>query len=291
MTSDRLQQELAALPVSEAVPRLLAAFESHRNAVLEAPPGAGKSTGIPLYLLEAPWLAGRKIVMLEPRRLAARAVATRMATLRGERVGETIGYRTRLDAQVSRATRIEVITEGILTRRLQQDAALEGVALVIFDEFHERNLEADLALALCLDAQGTVREDLRLLVMSATLDGSAVARLLNDVAVVSSAGRSFPVDTQYLTRTGRDTPRLEQEVVRAVRTAHENEPGDILVFLPGGAEIRRVAGMLLDPALSANTRVLPLYGDLSLKRRMRRFVPAPAASARSYWRPTSLRRA
>ena len=263
MTSEQLQQELAALPVSEAVPRLLAAFASHRNAVLEAPPGAGKSTGIPLYLLDAPWLAGRKIVMLEPRRLAARAVATRMATLRGERVGETIGYRTRLDAQVSRATRIEVITEGILTRRLQQDAALDGVALVIFDEFHERNLEADLALALCLDAQETVREDLRLLVMSATLDGSAVARLLNDAPVVSSAGRSFPVDTQYLTRTGRDTPRLEQEVVRAVRAAHENEPGDMLVFLPGGAEIRRVATLLTEAALDANTRILPLYGDLS----------------------------
>jgi ATP-dependent helicase HrpB len=263
MTSDRLQQELAALPVSEAVPRLLAAFESHRNVVLEAPPGAGKSTGIPLYLLEAPWLAGRKIIMLEPRRLAARAVATRMATLRGERVGETIGYRTRLESQVSRATRIEVITEGILTRRLQQDAALEGVALVIFDEFHERNLEADLALALCLDAQAAVREDLRLLAMSATLDGSAVSRLLNDAPVVSSAGRSFPVDTHYLTRTGRDTPRLEQEVARAVHTAHEDEPGDILVFLPGTAEIRRVATLLTEAALDANTRILPLYGDLS----------------------------
>lgn len=263
MTSDRLQQELAALPVNEAVPRLLAALESHRNAVLEAPPGAGKSTGVPLYLLDASWLAGRKIVMLEPRRLAARAVATRMATLRGERVGDTIGYRTRLEAQVSRATRIEVITEGILTRRLQQDAALEGVALVIFDEFHERNLEADLALALCLDAQGTVREDLRLLAMSATLDGSAVSHLMHDAPVVSSVGRSFPVDTQYLTRTGRDAPRLEQEVVRAVRTAHENESGDILVFLPGTAEIRRVAGMLLEPALDARTGILPLYGDLS----------------------------
>src|SRR5258705_5295233 len=197
------------LPVTEALPRLLSAFETHRNAVLQAPPGAGKSTGIPLFLLEAPWLAGRKIVMLEPRRLAARAVAARMASVRGERLGEVVGYRTRLDTQVSRATRIEVITEGILTRRLQHDPGLEGVGLVIFDEFHERNLEGDLALALCLDAQSTVREDLRLLVMSATLEGAAVARLLDDAPIVTSAGRSFDVETHYQPRTNRDEQRLE----------------------------------------------------------------------------------
>ena len=276
MTHQQLEHELAALPVSEAFPRLLAALENHRNAVLEAPPGAGKSTGVPLFLLNAPWLAGRRIVMLEPRRLAARAVATRMAALCGERVGETIGFRTRLETQVSRATRIEVITEGILARRLQQDATLEGVALVIFDEFHERNLQADLALALCLDAQAAVREDLRLLAMSATLDGLAVARLMNGAPIVSSAGRSFPVDTRYLAKTGRDAPRLEQEVTRAVRAAHANEPGDVLVFLPGTAEIRRVAGMLLEPALDANTRILPLYGDLPADAQDAAIRPAAA---------------
>ena len=200
--------------------------------------------------------------MLEPRRLATRAVAARMAALCGERVGETIGYRTRLDSQISPATRIEVITEGILTRRLQRDQALEGVGLVIFDEFHERNLEADLALALCVDAQATVREDLRLLAMSATLDGVAVARLMNDAPVVSSEGRSFDVETRYKSRTARDQPRLEHEVVRAVRAAHAAETGDILVFLPGAAEIRRVAELLGTAPLDARTSVMPLFGDL-----------------------------
>jgi ATP-dependent helicase HrpB len=260
-----LDTELAALPVAEAVPRLLAAFEQHRNAVLVAPPGAGKSSGIPLFLRSAPWLGERKIVMLEPRRLAARAVATRMATLLAERVGESVGYRTRLESRVSRATRIEVITEGILTRRLQQDPALEDTCLVVFDEFHERNLQADLALALCLDAQATLREDLRLLAMSATLDGAAVARLMNAAPVVNSPGRSFPVETRYAPRTAREPLRLEHEVVRAVRSAHASEGGDILVFLPGAAEIRRVAQLLGEPPLAPGTKIMPLYGDLPVE--------------------------
>lgn len=263
------------LPVLEALPELMNALHTRRGAVLQAPPGAGKSTGIPPALLDAAWLGGRKIVMLEPRRLAARAVAARMASVRGERLGETIGYRTRLEAQVSRATRIEVITEGILTRRLQNDPTLEGVGLVIFDEFHERNLEGDLALALCLDAQASVREDLRMLVMSATLDGAAVARLLDDAPLVTSAGRSYEVETRYTPKSRRADERLEAEVVRAVRAAHQSETGDLLVFLPGSGEIRRVADLLAQSPLATHTRVLPLYGDLSTEAQDAAIRPAP----------------
>jgi ATP-dependent helicase HrpB len=275
-TEKATSNSLAALPVAEALPALEAAFAKHRNAVLQAPPGAGKSTGIPLFLIDASWVAGRKIVMLEPRRLAARAVAARMASLLGERVGDTVGYRTRLDTQVSRATRIEVITEGILTRRLQHDPTLEGIGLVIFDEFHERNLEADLALALCLDAQASVREDLRLLAMSATLDGVAVARVMDNAPIVRSEGRSFEVETRYAPRTPREPQRIEQEVVRAVRAAHEGESGDMLVFLPGAGEIRRVAELLDSTPLGPRTRVLPLYGDLPPEAQDAAIRPAPA---------------
>src|SRR3954452_14584301 len=175
---------LPLLPVPEALPQLKEALHSQRNAVLQAPPGAGKSTLVPLALLEESWARDSKIIMLEPRRLAARAVATRMSHLIQEPVGRTVGYRTRLDSKVSSNTRIEVVTEGILTRWLQRDAALEGVSLLIFDEFHERSLQADLGLALSLDAQSTLREDLKMLVMSATLDGQAVARLLGDATIV-----------------------------------------------------------------------------------------------------------
>ncbi len=275
-TEKATSNSLLNLPVAEAIPRLLEALAEHRNAVLEAPPGAGKSTGIPLFLLAAPWLAGRKIVMLEPRRLAARAVATRMASMRGERAGETIGYRTRLDSQVSRATRIEVVTEGILTRRLQQDPTLDGVGLVIFDEIHERNLQADLALALCLDAQSAVREDLHLLAMSATVDGTAVAKLLNEAPVVTSPGRSFEVETRYTPRTNREPPRIEQEMARAIRAAHAAEGGDILAFLPGAGEIRRVAEMLEGSPLNSRTKILPLYGDLSPEAQDAALRPAAA---------------
>ncbi|MDQ2694666.1 MAG: DEAD/DEAH box helicase, partial [Pseudomonadota bacterium] len=181
------------LPIEPLLPSIAQALERHGVLVLEAPPGAGKTTRVPLALLEQPWLAGRRIVLLEPRRLAARAAAARMAETLGGPLGRTVGYRVRFDSRTSADTRIEVVTEGILTRRLQSDPALDGVGLVIFDEFHERSLHADLGLALCLDSRGALRPDLRLLVMSATLDGAAVARLLGDAPVITSAGRSHPL--------------------------------------------------------------------------------------------------
>lgn len=259
------------LPVMEALPRLKQALESHSNVVLQAPPGAGKSTGVPLALLDAIWLGSRKIVMLEPRRLAARAVATRMAQLMNEPVGRTVGYRTRLDTKVSAATRIEVVTEGILTRWLQRDAALEGVGIVIFDEFHERSLHADLGLALSLDAQATLREDLKILVMSATLDGAAVAALLGNAPIVSSPGKAFDVETRYRERLpGRSVWGAgrgpDEDIARVTATvilrAMEEEHGDALVFLPGQGEIRRTQRFLEDTQLPRGTRVLPLYGEL-----------------------------
>lgn len=266
---------LPTLPVTEALPRLQQALASRANAVLQAPPGAGKSTLVPLALLNAAWLGAGKIVMLEPRRLAARAVASRMAQLLNEPVGRTVGYRTRLDTKVGAATRIEVVTEGILTRWLQRDAALEGVALLIFDEFHERSLHADLGLALSLDAQATLREDLRILVMSATLDGEAVAKLLGDAPIVTSTGQSFPVATRYRERlpgrsiwgAGRGP---EEDIARVtagvVLRAIEEQHGDVLVFLPGQGEIRRVQRLIEETQLPRGTRVLPLYGELPIEQ-------------------------
>jgi ATP-dependent helicase HrpB len=251
---------LPALPIGTVLDELRAALAGHRAAVLEAPPGAGKSTVVPLALLDAPWLAGRRIVMLEPRRLAARAVAARMAATLGEAVGRRVGYRMRLDTRISRETRIEVVTEGILARVLQDDPALEGTGLVIFDEFHERSLAADLGLALCLDAQHNLRPDLRLLVMSATLDGAAVAGLLGGAPRITSSGRSFPVEVRHAKRSPE---HLERELIHTVRRALADGPGDALVFLPGAAEIRRVARALLEGELPANTSVLPLYGELA----------------------------
>lgn len=254
-----------ALPISEALPRLREALVAHRAVVLQAPPGAGKSTGVPLALLDATWVGNRKIIMLEPRRLAARAVATRMASQLNEAIGRTIGYRTRLDSKVSDATRIEVITEGILTRRLQRDAALEDTAIVIFDEFHERSLQADLGLALCLDVQEQLRDDLKLLVMSATLDGEAVAKLLGSAPVVTSEGRAFPVETIYRTRGGA-THRADEDIVRTVAAtvlrALDAHAGDLLVFLPGQGEIRRVQRLLEEAALPKSISVLQLFGEL-----------------------------
>ncbi|HYM36418.1 MAG TPA: ATP-dependent helicase HrpB, partial [Steroidobacteraceae bacterium] len=258
-----------SLPIQEALPRLRAALAKHRSVVLQAPPGAGKSTGVPLALLDEKWLGDRKIVMLEPRRIAARAVATRMASQLNEPVGRTVGYRTRLDSKVSNATRIEVVTEGILTRRLQRDAALEDTALVIFDEFHERSLQADLGLALCLDVQEQLRDDLKLLVMSATLDGDAVARLLGDAPIVISEGKAYPVETIYRTRNPSPQPsptRGEGDIVRAVAStvtrALDTHQGDMLVFLPGQGEIRRVQRLLEEAALPKSVAILPLYGEL-----------------------------
>ncbi len=271
----------ASLPIEEALPRLRAALAAHSGVVLHAPPGAGKTTVVPLALLEEPWLAGRRILILEPRRLAARAAAARMSTMLGEAVGGTVGFRIRFEHRVCARTRIEVLTEGILTRHLQADPALEGVGLVIFDEFHERHLHTDLALALTLDAQRALRPDLRVLVMSATLQAEAVARLLGaETPVVAAAGRQYPVEIRMSERDPLEP--LPQAVARAVRTALAAHPqGDVLAFLPGGAEIRRAEALLREAltgdrsAAAAAVDVYPLYGDLPWDEQERAIRPSP----------------
>jgi ATP-dependent helicase HrpB len=260
------------LPIHEALPALKAALAARTAAVLVAPPGAGKTTVVPLELLAEPWVAGGKIVVLEPRRLAARAAAERMAATLGEPVGRTVGYRVRLQSKVSAATRIEVVTEGVFTRQILADPTLAGVACVIFDEFHERSLDADLGLALARDAQGLLRDDLRLLVMSATLDGAAVARLLDEAPVIESLGRAWPVDTRYLGRD--DSLRLEDRVARAVERALADETGSLLVFLPGQGEILRTAERLAERP-RAGVEVAPLYGALDPRDQDRAIAPAP----------------
>lgn len=240
------------------------------RAVLAAPPGSGKTTVIPLALLEAPWLAGKKIVMLEPRRVAARASAARMASLLGEKSGETVGYQVRFERKIGAATRIEVITEGLLTRRLQADPELPGVGLVIFDEFHERSLDADLALALTLDAAANLREDLRVLVMSATLDSARVARLLGDAPVVEAGGRMFPVDVRFA--PPRPGTAIDQAVADACAGALAECDGDVLAFLPGAREIRG-AQRLLEARLR-EVAIHPLYGDLSSAEQDAALTPA-----------------
>jgi ATP-dependent helicase HrpB len=261
------------LPVEEIIPQLLAALETGTAAVLVAPPGAGKTTVVPLRLLDAAWLAGRKVIVLEPRRLAARAAAERMAKTLGEPVGQTVGYRVRMQSRVSARTRIEVVTEGVFGRMILSDPTLEGVGAVIFDEFHERSLDADMGLALARDAQGVLRDDLRLLVMSATLDGAAVARLLAGAPVIESLGRAFPVDTRYL---GRDERlRLEDRVVRAVERGLAEETGSILVFLPGQGEIRRTADLLAERIRRPDVRIAPLYGALDPREQDLAISPAP----------------
>ncbi len=248
---------LPVLPVTEALPALLEALERRPNAVLVAPPGAGKTTIVPLALLEAAWRGNGRILVLEPRRLAARAAATRMASLIGEPVGQTIGYRTRLDSATSAATRVEVVTEGLLVRRLHGDPTLEGVAAVLLDEVHERSLEADLAMALCLDLQRVLRPELRLLAMSATLDGARLSALLNG-PVIESAGRMFPVEVRHLGRDVADPRDLPDAMARAVRATLQEHEGDILAFLPGMGEIRRAESALA----GCGALVLPLHGDL-----------------------------
>jgi ATP-dependent helicase HrpB len=269
---------LPPLPILEALPALIDAFAAHLNVLLEAPPGAGKSTVVPLALLEADWRHGGRILMLEPRRIAARAVAQRMAALIGEDVGQTIGFRTRLETRVGPATRIEVVTEGILTRMLQRDAALEQTACVIFDEFHERNLQGDLGLALCLEVQRHLRDSLRLLVMSATLDSEALLRLLGDAAVVRSPGRMFDVDTHYAPPprggTGR-AERIEGPVVAATLRALREHDGDALVFLPGAGEIRRVVAALAGSLPETAFSLLPLFGDLAAAEQDSALRPDP----------------
>ena len=259
-----------ALPITEALPELLRVLAAGRNAVLQAPPGAGKTTGVPPALLAAPWLQG-KIVMLEPRRLAARAAARRMATLLGEGVGDTIGYRIRLESRVGPRTRIEVVTDGIFTRMIQDDPSLEGIGVVLFDEFHERRLDSDLGLALCLDSQAALRPDLRLVAMSATLDAGPVAALMA-AETVTSSGRAYPVELRYLAQPATD--RLVPAVADAVLQAL-GEPGGLLVFLPGGGEIRRVERALAERRLPAGTDVLPLFGDLDGAAQDRALAPSP----------------
>ena len=251
------------LPIEEILPALKATLRASSCAVLVAPPGAGKTTGVPLPLLDEPWALDGKLILLEPRRLAARAAAARMAQSLGESVGETVGYRVRMDSRISPQTRIEVVTEGVFTRMIQDDPGLEGVAGVLFDEFHERSLDADLGLALARDCQGLFRADLRILVMSATLDGAAVARLLGDAPVLESRGHAFPVETRYL---GRDpAARLEDHVARAVRRVLSEEGGSILVFLPGQGEILRTLRKLQELGIPGDVDLAPLYGALPPK--------------------------
>jgi len=262
----------AALPIETVLPALAAALAARAACVLVAPPGAGKTTRVPLALLDAPWLAGRKIVLLEPRRLAARGAAERMARTLGERVGDTVGLRVRLGSRISARTRIEVVTEGVFTRMILDDPELSGIGAVLFDEFHERSLDADLGLALALDAQGALREDLRILVMSATLDGARVARLLSDAPVIESEGRAFPVETRY----GERDPnrRIEEVMADTVLRALRADPGSLLAFLPGQGEIRRVATLLAD-RVGPDTDIAPLYGALTPAEQDRAIAPAP----------------
>ena len=267
-----------ALPIEERLPELLTALREAPNAVLVAPPGAGKTTRVPLALLDEPWADSRRILLLEPRRLAARAASERMSLTLGEEVGGTVGIRMRLGSRISGRTRIEVVTEGVFTRLILDDPALDGVAAVIFDEFHERSLDADFGLALALDAQQGLRSDLRLLVMSATLDGAAVARLLGDAPVMASEGKSFAVETRYL---GRDPgERLDEAVSRAVLRALREEAGGILVFLPGQGEIRRVEtllkGELEGRPMGDAVELLPLHGGLEPAEQDRAVRPVAA---------------
>ena len=261
------------LPIEEILPRLGEALADGPCAVLVAPPGAGKTTRVPLFLKEQPWVGAGKLIVLEPRRLAARAAAARMAWTLGEAVGETVGFRVRLQSKVSARTRIEVVTEGVFTRMIQDDPPLDGVAAVLFDEFHERSLDADLGLALARDSQQLLRADLRILVMSATLDGAAVARLLGDAPVIESQGRAFPVETRYL---GRDpAKRVDEQTARAVEKALAEETGSLLVFLPGQGEILRTRDLLAERMRRPDVDLTPLYGALDPAEQDRAISPSP----------------
>ena len=265
----------AKLPIDEALPALTAALQASNVAVLVAPPGAGKTTRVPLVLRNETWAKegkGGKILVLEPRRIAARAAADRMAKTLGERTGDTVGLRVRFGSKVSGKTRVEVVTEGVFTRLILDDPELKGISAVLFDEFHERSLDADLGLALARDAQA-LREDLKILVMSATIDGARVAALLGNAPVVESQGRAFPVETRYVGRDAR--ARIEDQMADAVTRALRAEPGSVLAFLPGAAEIRRTE-TLLKERVEPNTDVVALYGALDADTQDRAISPSPA---------------
>ena len=273
---------MSSLPINAALPALLEALHKRDEVVLQAPPGAGKTTLVPLALLNEPWLRGQTIIMLEPRRLAVRAAAERMASELGEKVGETVGYRIRLDSKVGPKTRIEVVTEGILARRLQSDPSLDGVGLVIFDEFHLRNLDADLALALTLNGRELFRDDapLKVLLMSATLEGERLSRLLDDAPIVTSEGRMFPVKTIW-SKPQQPGEYIEPRVISACLDALAEQTGSVLVFLPGQAEIRRVVTGLEEalsnsPSLQPDVLLCPLHGELDLNQQRAAIDPAPS---------------
>ncbi|WP_158882609.1 ATP-dependent helicase HrpB [Rhodanobacter sp. L36] len=268
----------AAFPIVPLLPQICASLAAHPRLVLEAPPGAGKTTQVPPALLDAEWLGGRKIVMLEPRRIAARAAAQFMAQQLGEAVGDTIGYRIRFESKVSAATRIEVVTEGILTRLIQRDPELEGIGAILFDEFHERHLAGDLGAVLALDVQSTLRSDLRLVVMSATLDGERIARWL-DAPRITSPGRSFPVRIEHPPARTQET--VEHHLVRVAKQALQETDGDVLVFLPGRREIARTQALLVDAStLTDNIEVVALHGELSLAEQQSALSPAEAGTRR-----------
>lgn len=250
-----------ALPIQAVLPAVVEALNQSPNLVVQAPPGSGKTTLLPLALLDEAWAKAGRIIVLEPRRLAAKLAARRMAGLLGEAVGETVGYRVRLDSKVGPGTRLELNTDGVFLRRLQRDPELKGIAAVLFDECHERGLESDVALALCLESQGALRPDLKLIAMSATLDAAPFARLMGDCPVVTGEGQSYPVHTRWLPMTPQG--RLEPAVVDAIRTALDETEGDMLVFLPGVGEIRRVESLLAEARLPPQVAIMPLYGDLA----------------------------
>ena len=269
-----LSSIMPVLPVSAVLPQIGAALNNGNRAILSAPPGAGKTTLVPLYLLDQPWCTGR-IILLEPRRLAARAAAARMASLLSQEVGDIVGYRMRLDNRVSSTTRIEVVTEGVFARMILEDPELSGVSAVLFDEFHERSLDADFGLALALDAQGALREDLRLLVMSATLDVERIATLLDGAPVIASEGRTHPIDIRHAERDASE--RIEDAMARAIIKAHHEEEGSILAFLPGQSEITRTVERIRD-RLPETTLLTPLLGNLSQKEQDAAIRPAPAGT-------------
>ena len=260
------------LPIDDVLPQCLDALTRHPSAVLVAPPGAGKTTRVPLALLDADWRADRKILVLEPRRLAARGAAAHMAATLGEALGDTVGYRVRLGSKISARTRIEVITEGIFTRMILDDPSLASVAAILFDEFHERSLDADLGLALALDTQQALRPDLRLVAMSATLDGARVASLLGQCPVIESEGRAFPIETLYRPREA--SRRIEDAVIETIRFALAHDEGSLLVFLPGQSEIKRTAELLKEKVNSASIDIVPLYGAMDGAEQDKAIAPA-----------------